>query len=273
MAILAGHPEALRRDGGTLGLDDLSVLNMAPELERLLLALFLLAADVGDAVIHHLRPALEGLAGAGNGLIGAHQHPLQPVLAQGMQGRNIALEGAVALHGHKAPLGAQTLALGVDDGDMLGVDLRHHHGDILRPAVGGVVGDDGALQLGVLFLQSPDFLFLHVHGAETKIYHVGQLLGVRLGIQHHQIPGCLRHGGIQGPSACHGLPVGLAGAAAAGSHGGQTEPGVMLQQRDESLSHHARAADDAYFVLFHIHASSRFLCGPDTLRCPPSNFG
>ena len=63
VAILTGHPEALGGDGGAFGLDDLSVLDVAPELQGLLFALFLLAADEGDAVIHHLRPACKGLSG------------------------------------------------------------------------------------------------------------------------------------------------------------------------------------------------------------------
>ena len=77
VTVLAGHPEALGGDGGAVGPDDLPVLHAAPQLQRLLLALLLLAADVGDAVIHHLRPALEGLAGAGDGLIGADQDFVQ----------------------------------------------------------------------------------------------------------------------------------------------------------------------------------------------------
>ena len=38
-----------------------------------------------------------------------------------MQGRHIALQAAVGLDGHKAALGAQALALGRDDVDVVGV--------------------------------------------------------------------------------------------------------------------------------------------------------
>ena len=251
MAVLAGHPEALGGDGGPFRLDDLVALDVAPQLQRLLLALFLLAADVGDAVVHHLRPALEGLARAGDGLIGADQRLVQTVFQQGMQGGDIALEGAVGFDRHEAPLGAQALALRVDDGDVVGVDLRHHHGHVVGPAVGGVVGDDGALQLGVLFLQGADLFLLHIHGAEAEVHQLRHLLGVGLGVQHHDLLGLLGHGDVQRPAALHGLLVGLAGAAGAGGDGGELEPGVIFHQGDEALAHHARASDDADFVLFH----------------------
>ena len=251
VAVLTGHAEALRGDGGTLGLDDLVAVDMAPQLQRLLLTLLLLAADVGDAVVHHLGPTLEGLARAGDGLIGAYQRLLQTILPQGMQGGHIALERAVGLHGNEAPLGAQTLALRVDDGDVVGVDLGHYHGHIVGPAVGGVIGDHRALQLGVLLLQGADLVLLHVDGAEHKVHHRGQLLSVRLSVQHHQLLGLLGHGNIQCPAAGQSLLVGLAGTAAAGRDGGELEPGVILHQGDEPLAHHTRAADDTDLELFH----------------------
>lgn len=98
-----GDAEALGGDGGARGVHNFAVLHLAPDLQGLLLALLLLAADVGDAVVHHLRPALEGLAGAGDGLIGADQDFVQAVLLQGVQGRDVALERTVALHGDEAP--------------------------------------------------------------------------------------------------------------------------------------------------------------------------
>ena len=70
VAVQAGHPEALGGNGGAAGQHQLSIFHPAPELHRLLFALFLLAADVGDAVVHHLRPALKGFARAGDSLIG-----------------------------------------------------------------------------------------------------------------------------------------------------------------------------------------------------------
>ena len=168
-----------------------------------------------------------------------------------MQGGHIALERAVGLHGNEAPLGAQTLALRVDDGDVVGVDLGHYHGHIVGPAVGGVVGDDGALQLGVLLLQSPDLLLLHIHGAEAEVHQLRHLLGVGLGVQNDDLLGLLGHGDIQSPAALHGLLVGLSGAAGAGGDGGELEPGVIFHQGDEALTDHAGASDDADFVLFH----------------------
>ena len=140
---------------------------------------------------------------------------------------------------------------GINDGDVVGVDLRHHHGHVVGPAVGGVVGDHRHLGLGVGLLQGADLLLLHIHGAEAEIHHARQLLGISLGVQHHDLLGLLRHGDVQGPAVCHGLFIGLSGAAGAGGQGRQAEPGMVLHQGDEALAHHAGGADDAHVVLFH----------------------
>ena len=141
---------------------------------------------------------------------------------------------------------------------MLRVDFRNHHGHILRPAVGGVVGNDGAFQSGVLFLQGADFFLFHIHGAETEVHHPGQLFGVRLGIQHHQRLRFLRAGNIQRPAGGDGLPIGFPGASGAGGNGGKLEPGVVFQQGYKPLAYHTRTADDTDFVLLH----NRFLLHP-----------
>ena len=168
-----------------------------------------------------------------------------------MQGWDVGLKGAVALHGNKAPPGAQTLALGVNEADVPGVDLRYYHGHVLGPAVGAVVGDHRTLQLRVLLLQSADILFLHIHGAEDKIYLPGQLLRVRLCVQHGKTLGLLGNGDGHGPAARHSLLVGPASAAGAGGQGSKLEPGMTLHQGDKALTHHSGAADDANAVLFH----------------------
>ena len=258
VAVLTGDTEALGGDGRAFRLDDFAVFHVAPQLQRLLLGLFLLAADVGDAVIHHLRPALEGFTGAGNGLIGANQRAFQTVFQQGMEGRHIALERAVALDGNEAPFGAKTHTLGLNDLQMLGVDLRHHHGNVVRPAICRVVGNNGTFQFGVFLLQCVDLFLLHIHSAEAEVYHTGQLLGIRFGIQHHQRFCFLRAGNIQRPAATNGFPIRLPGALGAGGNGGELEPGVIFQQGHKPLTHHARAADDADLILFH----NRFLLQP-----------
>ena len=260
VAVGRGHPQTLGGDGRGLGVDDDPVLHLAPQLQGLLLALLLLAADVGDHIVHHLRPGLEGLARAGNSLIGADQHLVQAEAAQGVQGGNIALEGAVGLNGNEPALHPQSLSLGLDDFDMLGIDLRHHHGHVGSPAVGRVVGDHGALVLGVVLLQSLDLFLLHIHGGEDKIHLGGNGLDVGLRIHDHHLLGLFGHGSLQGPAGANGLLIGLAGGAAAGRNDGKLEPGMILQQGNETLAHHAGAADDAYFVFFHDHTSvAKFL--------------
>lgn len=73
---------------GLVGRNDLSVFNMAPQLERLFLAFFLFTADVWNAVVNHFGPGLKGLACTGNSLIGAHKAFGNAVIPhQGMQSR------------------------------------------------------------------------------------------------------------------------------------------------------------------------------------------
>src|SRR5699024_5253341 len=69
VAVRGRHAEALGGDERLDGGADHAALDAAPDLHRLALALFLLAADVGDDIVHHLRPGAEGLAGAGDGLV------------------------------------------------------------------------------------------------------------------------------------------------------------------------------------------------------------
>ena len=116
----------LHLDGGKLTLidesgapawsgNDLSVFNMAPQLERLFLAFFLFTADVWNAVVNHFGPGLKGLACTGNSLIGAHKAFGNAVIPhQGMQSGNIALQRAVGLYGNEAAFGTKARALSGD---------------------------------------------------------------------------------------------------------------------------------------------------------------
>ena len=109
MAVGHRHAQALRGDVGLCRIDDLAALDMAPEFHRLLLGLFLLAADVGDYVVEHFRPCFKRLAGAGNCLIGADQRLFYAVFHQRVQCRDIALQAAIRFDGDKAALGAKPL--------------------------------------------------------------------------------------------------------------------------------------------------------------------
>ena len=123
MAIGHRHPETLGRNGRTVRLDNFAILNVPPHLQRFLFALFLFAADIGDQIVHHLGPAFEGLACAGNGLIGTGQNRvnLVPCVHQRREERGIALNGAIGLDSDKAPLCAQPFALSGNNFDMVGV--------------------------------------------------------------------------------------------------------------------------------------------------------
>ena len=168
-----------------------------------------------------------------------------------MQSGHIALEGAVGLDGDKAALGAQTLALSGDDVQVLGVDLRHHHGDVGREAVGRVVGHHRALVLGIGLLQRTDLVLFHVNGAEHKVHGGSDLFNVGGGVHHDQLFGLLGDGGVHGPAGGDSFLIGLSGAAGAGGDSGQLEPGVVFHQGDKTLTDHAGTANNTNFVLFH----------------------
>ena len=126
-----------------------------------------------------------------------------------MQGRHIALQAAVGLDGHKAALGAQALALGRDDVDVVGVDLGYDHRHVRGKAVRAVVGHDRALGLGVGLLQCLDLILLHVDGAKDEIDLGGDLLHIG-GVQHDHLFNALGHGGLHQPAAADGLLIGFA---------------------------------------------------------------
>ena len=167
-----------------------------------------------------------------------------------MQGRHIALQAAIRLDSHKAALGAQALALGGDDLDVVSIDLRHDHRHIRGETVGAVVGHDRALGLGVGFFQRLDLVLLHVDGAEHEIdlggdfFHVG-------GVQHDHLFNALGHGSLHQPAAADGFLIGFPCAACTGREGNQIKPGVVFQQRDKALADHTGCTDNTNIVLFH----------------------
>ena len=145
-----------------------------------------------------------------------------------MDGRDIALQRAVALHGDKAPLCAQALSLVLDDLMMAGVELGDDHGHVGSAPVLLVVGDDRALELCVGLLKGHYLLGLHIHGAEHEVHQRDHLLHIGLCVQDRQLRHILGDGLLHGPAARHGLLIGLAGGPAACGKGGDLEPGVVL---------------------------------------------
>ena len=77
---------------GRRSFDNFIALYLAPNLERLLLGLLFLAADVRDEVVDHFRPCLKCLARAGNSLICAGEHFVHAQSLKGMDGGNVALQ-------------------------------------------------------------------------------------------------------------------------------------------------------------------------------------
>ena len=170
MAVGNGHADALGCDGDVVAVDDPVALDMAPDLQRLLFALFLLAADIWDDVVDHLGPALKGLSGAGDSLICAGEDLVDLILLfERMDGGYVALERAIRLDRDEAALCAEAFLLSLDDLSVVGVDLGDYHGNVRCAAVGGVVGDNGALGLCVSFFKSFYLVLLHIYGAEHEV--------------------------------------------------------------------------------------------------------
>ena len=133
---------------------------------------------------------------------------------------------------------------------MLRVYLGYDHRHVRGPAVGAVVGDDGALGLGILLLKREDLLFLHIDGGEDKIdvfYHVRDVRGVL----DDELLRALRHGVVKSPLGAHGLLIGFARAAGARRDGGQLEPRVVGYQRNVTLTDHAGASNDSDLQFLH----------------------
>ncbi|MNC22092.1 hypothetical protein D3C75_700820 [compost metagenome] len=227
MAVGYGNPDALGGDGRACGFHDSAVHDASPNTQGLLLALLFLAADIRNHVVDHFRPILEGFAGAGNGLIGGCHHGGRLEGCQCAQRRHIALDRAVGLYGNKAGFGAQTLALMFDNGDMARVDLGNHHGNVRRPAVGRVIGDDRCAGFGISLLQRFDFFLLHIHSTEDQIHLCGKFLHFGRILNRDLLHG-LRHRLLQLPSALHRFLVHLARGAGAGCNSGYLKPGMVI---------------------------------------------
>ena len=169
-----------------------------------------------------------------------------------MERGDIALQGAVGLHRDKSALCAKASALRVNNSDVVGIDLRHDHRNVISPAMGGIIGNNGTFQLGVALLQCPDLFLFHIHGAETEIHGGSQLFRIGLGVQYPNVLCLLRTGDVQRPAAANGLPIGFAGAFGAGGNSGEPEPRMVFQQCDKALTHHTGGANDAYFKFFFV---------------------
>ena len=231
MPVRNGHAQALRGDDGPLRIDDAPVLQRAPDLQGLFLALLFLAADIGDDVIHDLRHGGERLARARDRLIGGDGGALYPEGAQRVQEGNVGLQRAVALDGNKPALRPQPPALVGNDSKVVGVYFRDDHGHVGRRAVRGVVGHDGHFEFSIPLLERADVLLLHIDGAEHKIDHARNAFGVRLGVEHRHILCISGDGDAHRPFFAHRLAVGLSRRAGARRKCDGGEHRVLVEQR------------------------------------------
>ncbi len=227
MSVKNRHPNALTGDHRLCRLHDLPVFNPSPQTQRLLFALLLLAANIGNNILHHLRPILKSLSCSGDRLIGSRHHLIRLKLLPRCQHRRIALDGAIRLYCNKPSLCSQTLPLRLNHLKMLRVDLRNHHGYILCPAMSAVVGNHRHLRPGISLLNRPNLILAHIHGAEYHIHLSGNLLHL-IDIHHHHILHRLRHRSIHLPTASHRLLIRLSGRTGTGRHCRHLKPRMLL---------------------------------------------
>ena len=243
MSVENGNADALACDRDSFSGNDHAVFDVTENAKRFLLALLFFSADVRDDIAVHLGPVLEGLSGAGDGLVGRYDCLIGLKLFPGCQSGRIALDGAVGLDRDKSAGSAQSLLLVFDDGGVLGVDLRDDHGNIRGPAVGAVVGNDRRLCFGILFFNGTDRVLGHVNRAEAEIHLGGDRFDI-LDILYNDLPDGFGDGCIHLPSSLDTFFVGLACASRAGRDRSDLEPGVILQKGDESLADHSGSAKD-----------------------------
>ena len=252
VAVEHGHADTLGRDlEVAVERHNLALVgvHMAEHLERFLLALCFLAGNERDDVAHHLRPILEGLARAGNRLIGADDHLAWLEFLPRGQRRSVGLNRAVRLDGDETACGAKALALVLDHREVFGVDLRHHHRHVRGPAVGAVVGYHRGLGLGITLFDGANLVLRHVHRGEHEVHVRGHGLGV-VAVRNHHVLGVFGHRRFHLPTAADGLLIRLAGAVCGSGKRDHFEPRVVFQQRDETLADHTGGAENADLYLF-----------------------
>ena len=218
-----------------------AVLDLSPYPQGFLLAFLLLASDIRNNIAHHFRPIAEGLSCAGDSLVSSGYYLHWFEFLPGGEHRRIALYGAVRLDGHKASFRAQSLLLEIDHLHMLRIDLRNHHGHIRCPSVGTVVGNHRRLGPGIVLFDLLNLFLSHIHSTEHKVNLFRNCFHL-VYIHDNNILYCLRHRRRHLPSALHSFPVGSACGAGTGGNRGYFKPGMILQQRNEPLSHHTGSA-------------------------------
>ena len=252
VAVEHGHADALGSDlEVAVERHDLALLgvHMTEHLERFLLGLRFFTGDERDDVAHHLRPILEGLACAGNRLIGAHNHLTRFKFLPRGQCRCVGLNRAVRLDGDETTSSAQALALVLDHLEVLRVDLRHHHRHVRGPAVGAVVGDHRGLGLGITLFDGANLVLRHVHRGEHEVHVRGHGLGV-VAVRDHHVLGVFGHRRFHLPTVSDRLGIRLAGAVRGSGKGDHLEPRVILKQRDKTLTDHTGGTKDADLQFF-----------------------
>ena len=251
MTVRNGNAETLRRDLGRDGVHDAALFDLSPDFEGFAFGFFLFSADIGDDVVDDLGHSVECFSRAADRLVSADRRAFHAVFHERMQRGDVALQGAVAFDGDKAAFGTEPFFLRVDDGGVFGVDLGNDHGNVGRAPVRRVVGNDGDFRFGVFFFQGADLLFFHVDGTEDEIDEFRDLFEVCFGVENDHVLELFGNGGCHCPAFANGVLIAFSRRRGGSREGDDVEPGVIFEEQAETLSDHARCADDGDVVLFH----------------------
>ena len=238
MSVKNRNTYALAGNDGAGSRYDNAVLYLSPQAQWLLFALFFFSTNVRDNILYHFRPVLKGLAGAAYSLIGACHYFVRLILHPCRKCRSICLDRTVRLNCNEAVLRAQTFLLEFDHIHMARIDLGHHHGNIGRPAVSAVIGYYRGLGLCIGLFYRPYLILGHINCGENKINLCSHFFNL-INIHNNQFLNSLRHGLFQFPAIAHCFLIGLACASGACCNSGHLKPGVIIKDRDKSLSHHS----------------------------------
>ena len=144
---------------------------------------------------------------------------------------------AVRLYSNKASRRSKTLFLEFDYAKVFRVNLRNHHRNIRRPAVGAVIGNHRNFRLCIGVLNGSDLFLRHIDGAEDEINGFGYLLHL-VDIHNYHVLNGFRHRSLHLPASSHRLLIGSPSGSGACRHCGNLIPGMLCQKRNKTLSYH-----------------------------------
>ena len=163
MSVQYRNTQALAGDDWLCSRYDHTVFDLAPQSQRLFLALLFFSTDVWNDVVFHFRPVFEGFSCSGDCLVCSSNYFIWLEFFPCSKYRCVALDGAVWFNSDESSCCSKTFLLIFDNIEVFRVDLRHYHWYIRCPAMCAVVGYNRSLCLCVFFFDRFDLVLGHVN--------------------------------------------------------------------------------------------------------------